>query len=258
MSSHGELPAIAPGTCRNCGGALGGEFCPACGQRQGAPRLTVRLLLREMPKLLFDLDRGLFNTLRGLLTRPGRVVNDYLDGRRVRWFNPLTLLVLLAGVSTFLYNAFPLLLPVSGAAVDPALQARYVEFQRLTFRNYSASLLLFLPVQALVTWLCFIGHARNLGEHLALNAFVLAGSSALSLLSLPLLWLGQQAGALLPVWGAQTLLLLGYQALALSAIFARPGMRLGPALRSGLAVALSVAVTVGLQQLVFYGVYVRL
>jgi len=252
------VASVAPERCRNCGTALRGAWCHVCGQGVTTTRLTLAGLLREMPRVLFDIDRGVFHTLRGLLRRPALVVNQYLDGQRVRWFNPLTLLVLWAGVSTFLFGAFPFDLSVTAGAVDAALQARYVEFQQHAFRYYSASLVLYLPFQALTTWACFAGHGRNLGEHLALNAFLLAAASALTVIIFPAVLLADRSGALVAAWGVVALLLLSYQTVALYAVFARPGARLGPALRSVLAMSLNVLLTTAFQQAFFHLVYARL
>ncbi len=266
MTRDTDLPPTVSSTvssipqyhCGNCGTALQGAWCHACGQGVTTRRVTLPGLLRELPRVLFDIDRGVFNTLRGLLRQPGQVVNDYLDGRRVRWFNPLTLLVLWAGVSTFLFGAFPFDFSVTAGAVDAALQERYVEFQQHGFRYYSASLVLYLPFQALVTWACFAGHGRNLGEHLALNAFLLAAASALTVLTFPAVLLADRSGALVAAWGVVAVVLLVYQTVALYATFTRPGARLGPALRSVLAMSLTVLLTTALQQAFFHLVYARL
>ena len=102
------LPATAPASpCANCGAVLTGPWCAACGQKAGAARLSLKHLLHEIPHAVFHVDRGFVPTLKALVTRPGEVVDEYLRGKRVRYFNPLTLLVICAGVCGAAWALFP-------------------------------------------------------------------------------------------------------------------------------------------------------
>ena len=92
-------------SCLNCGQTPSGPFCEFCGQRAGLQPFTLRTLLRQLPKAVFDVDRGLWHTLTGLLLRPGEVINGYLDGRRIQYTNPITLLVLFASIYAVLLSS---------------------------------------------------------------------------------------------------------------------------------------------------------
>lgn len=114
--------------CANCGTALRGEWCHACGQKryvEGDRRLGH--LLGEAWRVMTDLDGRFWGSLGALLFQPGRLARDYLRGARARWLSPLTLF-LLANLLYFLapgltdfslpfHNQVPG--DVAVAAVDP-------------------------------------------------------------------------------------------------------------------------------------------
>lgn len=90
--------------CLNCGEPLHGAFCSACGQRVLPPRPSLRELLGEAFAEFSGWDGKLANTLRLLITRPGQLTVDFLDGRRARFITPLRL-YLSVSVVYFLLNA---------------------------------------------------------------------------------------------------------------------------------------------------------
>jgi uncharacterized protein DUF3667 len=76
-------------TCLNCGAPLAGPFCSQCGQRAVPPHPTVRELLGDAFSELAGFDGKVAATIRLLLTRPGRLTNEMLEGRRARFIGPL-------------------------------------------------------------------------------------------------------------------------------------------------------------------------
>lgn len=78
-------------TCQNCGAALDGKFCPACGQRAIPPRPTMRELAGDAWDELSGWDGKLARTLRLLLRRPGELTVATLEGRRARYVSPVRL-----------------------------------------------------------------------------------------------------------------------------------------------------------------------
>jgi uncharacterized protein DUF3667 len=93
--------------CLNCGEPLHGAFCSACGQRVVPPRPSMRELLGEAFAEFSGWDGKLANTLRLLITRPGQLTLDFLDGRRVRYITPLRLYLSVSLVYFLLSAAAP-------------------------------------------------------------------------------------------------------------------------------------------------------
>lgn len=83
------MRALMSDTCPNCNTPLIGEFCHVCGQRRLPGRLTLRVLLDDVGRRIFRLDRMFALTFWHMLRRPGQVVMDHLGGRRRHALDPL-------------------------------------------------------------------------------------------------------------------------------------------------------------------------
>ena len=88
-----------PRVCPNCGTERAGPYCYECGQRFRDGRLRTRELLRDAAQHLFDVESGLWRTVRHLTTRPGAMVRDYVRGQRKQYVNPVTYLLLYVALS---------------------------------------------------------------------------------------------------------------------------------------------------------------
>lgn len=86
--------AARPSVCANCGAAMGGPFCPACGQSARALARPAFALAGEALGDLFALDGRLARTLGGLFTRPGAVARAFMDGKRAAHTPPIRLYLL--------------------------------------------------------------------------------------------------------------------------------------------------------------------
>jgi len=90
--------------CLNCGAALATPFCPQCGQRDIDASLSVRDFVHELVAEHFGLDSKVARTLIALVRWPGRLTNEFIQGRRVRYVPPLRLYLSLS-VLFFLFSA---------------------------------------------------------------------------------------------------------------------------------------------------------
>ncbi|MGE0464397.1 MAG: DUF3667 domain-containing protein [Vicinamibacterales bacterium] len=86
-------------SCRNCGTALAGPYCTACGQaEEDGHATTVSLLVREALQEISDVDGKVLRTVVALFTRPGRLTGEYWEGRRASWVRPLRIFLLAAAL----------------------------------------------------------------------------------------------------------------------------------------------------------------
>jgi hypothetical protein len=98
-----EHAGRAPPHCANCGTALEGPYCHACGQPAEAFDRSIGSLFAEGIEHLFHADFRLFHTLPLLALKPALLTREYLVGRRysqtppLRLFLVVVLLVFLAG-----------------------------------------------------------------------------------------------------------------------------------------------------------------
>src|SRR5262245_25138589 len=89
--------------CLNCGAALHGSFCSACGQRAVPPDPSVSELAGDAWQELSGYDGRIASTVRGLF-RPGHLTREYVAGRRKRYLSPVRL-YLIVSVMYFLVAA---------------------------------------------------------------------------------------------------------------------------------------------------------
>jgi hypothetical protein len=177
-----SFPFESAGACRNCQTpfATGQHFCGNCGQRANiAARLTMRDIGHDLVHAITHADHSIFALIRALLTRPGHVARDYIEGRRKRHFGPFAFLVITVGLA----SAVILLLGVQwfspfkhGSAGD-TLQ-----------RHINLVILVQAPLLAVFCALLFRRDQRNFAEHLVLAAYT-CGFRALflALIETPLL-----------------------------------------------------------------------
>ena len=98
--------------CLNCGAALHGLFCSACGQRSVPPDPTVAEVAGDAWQELSGYDGRIATTIRGLL-RPGYLTREYVAGRRARYLSPVRL-YLIASVIYF----------VAASSTPPSMSTR--------------------------------------------------------------------------------------------------------------------------------------
>ena len=77
--------------CLNCGHAAPEKFCANCGQNTHAHPPSAFEFLHEFVGHYVALEGKLWNSLARLLLRPGNLTREYVEGRRVRYINPLRL-----------------------------------------------------------------------------------------------------------------------------------------------------------------------
>lgn len=76
--------------CLNCGHPVKDlNFCPECGQANDTRRLTFIALIGESLSNFFAIDGRIFNTISGVLLKPGKVASDFKAGKRMRYMNPV-------------------------------------------------------------------------------------------------------------------------------------------------------------------------
>lgn len=97
-SSTRPLPSPSPPPpaarhCENCGAALHGEHCYACGQPTKGLVRHFSSILGDFADTVFNVDGRIFRTLGPLLFKPGFLSLEYFAGRRVRYVSPVRLFV---------------------------------------------------------------------------------------------------------------------------------------------------------------------
>jgi hypothetical protein len=96
--------------CRNCGhdlsSLLEAKFCPACGQETDTSPPTLREFINHFFGNYIAVKGGFPQTLWRLISRPGALTVDYLQGRKRRYMLPFRLYLTISVIS---FLAFGLL-----------------------------------------------------------------------------------------------------------------------------------------------------
>src|SRR5947208_16077933 len=87
--------------CENCGAKLTGHYCSQCGQAAVDYRRSFGHVILDVLNEFLNWDSKFFGTLGLLVTRPWRLTNEFVEGKRVRHVHPLRLYLLASVVFFF-------------------------------------------------------------------------------------------------------------------------------------------------------------
>lgn len=82
--------------CLNCGAQITSRYCSECGQENIEPKETFGNLVHHFVGDITHYDAKFFLTLKYLLFRPGFLTNEYANGRRTRYLNPIRMYVFIS------------------------------------------------------------------------------------------------------------------------------------------------------------------
>jgi hypothetical protein len=184
-------------TCKNCDNQFEGKFCPNCAQKADTHRLTVKHFAHEFFHAFTHTDKGILFLMKELILRPGRTIRDYNEGRRKKYFNPITFLLIASALQLFatkkthIFEHYMTSLEVVTSQLAPNKQVgeeirKSVKQQTekpLAFTMEYSKLLtfLFIPILGFFTWLLFKKSGFNYAENLVLNVMISAELSILFL-----------------------------------------------------------------------------
>ena len=95
----------AAGICLNCGTALKGPFCHACGQPEHIHR-SLGAIWHDLAHGVFHFEGKIWRTLPMLAWRPGDLTRRYIHGERARFISPLALFLFSIFLMFAVINAF--------------------------------------------------------------------------------------------------------------------------------------------------------
>lgn len=173
--------------CPNCSYELrpNEHYCASCGQSTHIHRFNLPHVFHEIFHALTHADKGVLHLIKELAIRPGVVAREYvLEGKRKKYFNPFTFLVLTVGLVVLSNSVFhPYTHNVATTYSEAAqpeltreqqLQGRIERRQNLMrFIEKRGNILIFLavPILAFVYWLFFRRTGINFAEHLVAHVF---------------------------------------------------------------------------------------
>jgi hypothetical protein len=178
-----------PITCLNCETVFTGKFCPNCAQRASTDRLNFRKVFSaEYLSDYLNLDQGILHTMWDLAHRPGHLVNDYLAGKRRRYFNFVGFLLIMLAIEAVLYSlATNTPSQMLYESIATQLEQQFpaarewlsVEDIEKMLASQKFIFLVIVPLAASINWLVFRRMKYNLMEHAVAITFMLAMNTML-------------------------------------------------------------------------------
>ena len=173
--------------CKNCKNHFQGSYCNKCGQKTIQERFTLKHLIN----LVFDsfnVEKGLFYTVKLLFTKPGKLINDYVEGRTKDFYNPLKYLILIASINAILmlwFNIFETNIANTNEFLGEdregtKLQLIITEYIK-TYLNIFT--ILVLPFYSLISKWIFKKYNLYYAEHLIINGYLFAQYTLLQMIT---------------------------------------------------------------------------
>lgn len=175
--------------CKNCQHTFEGNFCSNCGQKTSTKRLDWHYLFDELKYTFLHINGGLLFTCKQLLTRPGHMTREFIEGKRIKHYKPILLVFVLAGISTLLlYYSGDLIImekmqSTNKSVFDPK------DFVSFFSKCYTYIQLASIPFFSICTWFAFKKWGYNYIENTIINSFVIAQMLIIGILFTPVKYL---------------------------------------------------------------------
>ena len=160
-------------TCLNCGTFITDNFCPKCGQKKEVGRLTWDSLVKEIFHFFSHIEKGFLYTSYRLLIRPDRVIGEYLEGKRKKYFKPVALYLIWVAIHLLAYQLITDFMHYENLRTRGFL-LQGAETQTFIVKNSKVFGLLQLPILSFFVWLVVSRPRLNFIETLVALIYVFA------------------------------------------------------------------------------------
>ncbi len=174
-------------TCKNCNYIYQGHFCCNCGQSSDTHRLNFRFLRTEFQRGLLHFDEGILYSGKQLFSRPGHTIREYIQGKRVKHFKPISLVIILASLYGVMYHYFHISFVAATTNNSSEAGIDVVKLNEWMGTHYAWTTLLAIPLYTIGTSIAFRKQGYNLVECFILNAFKASQKLFVHLALFPLL-----------------------------------------------------------------------
>nr|WP_319399371.1 DUF3667 domain-containing protein [uncultured Carboxylicivirga sp.] len=90
--------------CKNCNTLFKGQYCPNCGQHIKEIERPIRFMIVDFMGTVISFDTRLIKTLVAILFKPGKLTQDFLDGKRARYMPPFRFYVFISFIMFLLIS----------------------------------------------------------------------------------------------------------------------------------------------------------
>lgn len=93
--------------CLNCSSTVEERYCPHCGQENTINRKPFYYLFAFFIGNIFAYDNAVWKTVKILLFKPGKIIKDYIEGKRKSYVSPVRLYFFVSFFTFFIPFALP-------------------------------------------------------------------------------------------------------------------------------------------------------
>ena len=165
--------------CKNCENYFEGNFCNSCGQNIRVDKLTLKNFTQELSDSIFQINHGLFYTLKSLFSKPGHAIRGFLNGQRKVHFKPIAYVLVLSTFYYLITEVFETnnLVDDFMGGVNNAREERSDSVQEVPILNwfsdnFAYAILLLIPFFSIGSYISFINRGYNYLEHIVINSYI--------------------------------------------------------------------------------------
>lgn len=149
--------------CKNCQQVYKGHYCNNCGQPADTHKINAHFLWHDIQHGLLHFDAGIPYSLKQLFTRPGHTIREFIEGKRVRHFKPLSLVAVLGAFYGFLYHYYHIdLFKTQDSDLDLG------DFNEWMATHFAWTIIVTIPIYTIGTYTVFRKQGYNFFELLSL------------------------------------------------------------------------------------------
>jgi len=156
--------------CLNCDSNTINNFCSVCGQKTSTHRFSVKHVVKhDFIHGVFHLDKGFIFTVKELFLRPGHSIREFIQGKRVNYFNYFTLIILIYAIGHLIGK-------IPSNTLAEVLETGPTKGNARVMREFGKYIILAgAPMYALASYLMFFKSKQNYTEHLVMTMYFTCG-----------------------------------------------------------------------------------
>lgn len=154
--------------CLNCKNPVTLQFCSNCGQKTNTHRINFNhLFFHDILHGMWHMEKGILFTIKETLIRPGQAALDYIQGKRIRYYNVFYLILLCIGLILFISSFYPDSMEDANEDV--------VKFGNFFIHNLKWLVISCVPFLAINGYIIMDRLHLNLAEHFIVGGITLLG-----------------------------------------------------------------------------------
>jgi len=183
---------MEPTTCPNCNHIIEQHFCRQCGEKKFR-RINMKDVVSDFFSNFINLEGPILSTIKDLTLRPGKMIHDYLNGKRNKYYKPFQFYILATTVYFVFfylwgYEMLEMFKDIGASYNTTASSVEMNEFQQKFREFYEKNMqklnFLQIPVYAWLIWLFFkkkSGHSYT--ETLVTALYIMAQALVFGIIS---------------------------------------------------------------------------